>query len=138
MNKFEFDVATLAELVPATTEKLGLSHPMVVDKDVYVTKAISIISEINNQYFDLVFKGGSCLAKIGIIKRMSEDCDYRIVTKAGVSFNSKNARRNCLRKLRTEIIAALEAADYVIDESIAVVQSWGDDVYRELSCKSHE
>ncbi len=67
-------------MILATSEQLGLSQPSVVEKDIHVTRALHALSDCENEYFKLVFQGGTCLAKAHkIIKRMSEDCDFRII-----------------------------------------------------------
>ena len=66
------------QLIEAASLELGISR-YAVEKDYYVTQAISVITKIENESFELVFQGGTCLAKAHrIIKRMSEDCDFRI------------------------------------------------------------
>jgi hypothetical protein len=51
----------------------------VIEKDYYVTQVIHILSDTENEYFRLVFAGGTCLAKAHkIVKRMSEDVDFKI------------------------------------------------------------
>ena len=45
-----------------------------VRKDYYVTKAIQILSSIQDEYFMLVFQGGTSLSKgYHIVSRLSED-----------------------------------------------------------------
>ncbi len=62
------DTATALELASA-----------VIEKDYYVTHIIHALSDIKNEFFQLVFAGGTCLAKAHkIVKRMSEDIDFKI------------------------------------------------------------
>jgi len=71
LSSFNYNVKDLRELIPLTAEKLSLPFPMVIEKDLYVTKAISALSNaVHSDDFKLIFKGGSCLAKIGLIKRL--------------------------------------------------------------------
>jgi predicted nucleotidyltransferase component of viral defense system len=61
----------LIELIKATAEILELEY-FVVEKDYYVTQVIHMLSGLENEYFRLVFCGGTCLAKAHkIVKRMS-------------------------------------------------------------------
>jgi predicted nucleotidyltransferase component of viral defense system len=70
------EVKTLKQ-IEATRAILGLPS-YIVEKDLYVTQAISIVTKIKHEHFDLVFQGGTSLAKAHrIVKRMSEDCDFR-------------------------------------------------------------
>ncbi len=46
----------------------------VVEKDYYITQVIHALSGTENDFFRLIFAGGTCLAKAHkIVKRMSED-----------------------------------------------------------------
>lgn len=72
----------LKELIEATSMRLGISEP-VIEKDYFVTKAIHTLTKAKNEYFELVFQGGTCLSKAHkIIQHMSEDCDFRIIVNA--------------------------------------------------------
>jgi predicted nucleotidyltransferase component of viral defense system len=96
----------LDALVSETTNILNLGHPSIVEKDFHLTRAIHVMSDFNNDYFTLVFQGGTALAKAHrIVERMSEDCDFRIhLTEAGKNL-SLNQRRNKLRELREKLIS---------------------------------
>src|SRR5437870_2342574 len=60
----------------------------VVEKDYYVTQVIHALSDIQNEYFRLVFAGGTCLAKAHrIVDRMSEDIDFKIQIKNNINFS---------------------------------------------------
>lgn len=68
----------LKELVSITSERLGIKYPSIIEKDYYVTHIIHSLSGIENEYFRLIFAGGTCLAKAHkIVKRMSEDVDFK-------------------------------------------------------------
>ena len=71
----------LLRLISDTGQILGLREP-IIEKDYYVTQAIHALSNIENEYFRLVFCGGTCLAKAHkIVNRMSEDIDFKIQIK---------------------------------------------------------
>ena len=66
------------ELISGVSEHFNLTED-VVEKDYYVTQIVHTLSEVENEYFRLIFSGGTCLAKAHkIIKRMSEDVDFKI------------------------------------------------------------
>lgn len=68
-------------LITDTGEYLGLDEA-VIEKDYYVTQVIEALSTIENEYFRLIFCGGTCLAKAHkIVKRMSEDIDFKVQLK---------------------------------------------------------
>ncbi|MCC6778380.1 MAG: nucleotidyl transferase AbiEii/AbiGii toxin family protein [Hyphomicrobiales bacterium] len=61
-------------------EHFGLPSPALVEKDWYVVKALAAIAIADTAPFRLVFGGGTALSRAhGLIQRMSEDIDLRIV-----------------------------------------------------------
>ena len=80
----------------------------VIEKDIYVTRAIAAVSGVSHENYDLVFQGGTSLAKAHrIIERMSEDCDFRIRFKNSEDSLSKAVKRKALRKFRYDLIDIL-------------------------------
>lgn len=70
----------LKELVSITAERLNIKYPSIIEKDYYVTSIIHSLANIENEHFRLIFSGGTCLAKAHkIVKRMSEDVDFKII-----------------------------------------------------------
>ena len=53
----------LNELVSVTAECLHIKYPSIIEKDYYVTQVIHSLSGIENEYFRLVFAGGTCFSK---------------------------------------------------------------------------
>ena len=75
-----------------------------LEKDYFVLEAIKLIQGLPpSQDFRLVFCGGTCLSKAyGILHRMSEDIDFKIVPSELSAKLPKNAlRRNLVRLLKT-------------------------------------
>ncbi len=69
----------LKELVLITSERLNIKDFSIIEKDYYVTRIIHALSSVENEFFRLIFAGGTCLAKAyKIVKRMSEDVDFKI------------------------------------------------------------
>lgn len=78
-----------------------------LEKDFIVTDVLQAISKINNEKFNLVFCGGTCLSKAyGLLERISEDVDIKLVPKPGVVLNI-NQRRSAISKLKRDIVQAL-------------------------------
>lgn len=95
------------KLVNKTSECLDLDEA-VVEKDYYVTKVICSIASLEDEYFRLVFCGGTCLSKAHkLVKRMSEDVDFKMVIKDKSLFLSKNKLLKALKSFRSKIIDAL-------------------------------
>lgn len=97
------------KLVEITSEVLSLDES-VIEKDYYVTEVICSISNLENECFNLVFCGGTCLAKAHkLVKRMSEDVDFKIVLKNKNAFSSKNQLLKALKKFRVLIVETLSS-----------------------------
>lgn len=93
----------LLELITATSELLDLEDS-VIEKDYFVTQVIHALSKVENEYFRLVFCGGTCLAKAHkIVNRMSEDIDFKIqFKKLDVDFSKTRFLRE-LKEFRSHI-----------------------------------
>lgn len=106
----------LRELIEATSVELGLRES-VIEKDYYITQAIQALSSVGHPFFRLIFQGGTCLAKCHrLVQRMSEDSDFRMEAKPATNALSREAARRELRNFRHAILAALQRADFVIDD----------------------
>lgn len=95
----------LRELIETTLLNIKLTGA-VIEKDYYVTQVIHALSDIQNEYFRLVFAGGTCLAKAHrIVDRMSEDIDFKIQIK-----NNENVSRSRLIKELKEFRAQIKSS----------------------------
>lgn len=98
----------------AVADYFGLPGTAAVAKDFHVVRAIAAIAALDAAPFNLVFGGGTALARAHkIVRRMSEDVDFKIVPTAKPL--SKSALRQQLRELRDRVMAALQAAGFVFD-----------------------
>lgn len=71
----------LIRLINIASNNLSL-NTSVIEKDYYVTRLIHALSNLENKHFKLIFAGGTCLAKAHkIVKRMSEDVDFKVQIK---------------------------------------------------------
>ena len=87
-----------------------------LEKDFIVTEVLHAVSRINNSTFDLVFCGGTCLSKAyGLLERISEDADIKVVPKGGVIL-SPGQRRSKLSQLKKEIIRAFVSIGFLESE----------------------
>lgn len=102
------DRPTLQQLLEIQ-QHFELPSTALVEKDWHVIKALAAIMAVDTKPFRLVFGGGTALGRAyGLIKRMSEDIDLRIV---GVERPS----RGQLRVLRQKIMKALLDAGFKFD-----------------------
>lgn len=91
---------------------LGLPSDF-IRKDYFVTKAIRLLVSIENEYFGLIFQGGTSLSKgYGVISRLSEDIDFRVISKPASSILGKDAKRRELRLFRHALVDALIKAGF--------------------------
>ena len=73
-----------------------------VEKDLHVVRAIAALAAIDVTPFDLVFGGGTALARAHrIVRRMSEDVDFKIVPRAAAPVSRSGLRRQLDRAART-------------------------------------
>lgn len=122
----------LHELIAITKNELGISE-FAIEKDFYVTKAVHALSEINDASFQLIFQGGTCLAKAHqLVRRMSEDCNFRISSLPSLNQFSQQARRNSLRSFRKKILTAISDAGFVLDDQKIHVSNAGQFMRIEL------
>jgi hypothetical protein len=111
-------------------EHFRLPSVGLVEKDLYVVKAIAALASIDAAPFRLVFGGGTALARAHkIIRRMSEDVDFKIVPLAAAPVSRSGIRR-ALGKLADQVTAALHAAGFVFDpKDEACTRSRNDNHY---------
>jgi hypothetical protein len=96
-------------------EHFRLPSVGLVEKDLYVVKAIAALAAIDAAPFTLVFGGGTALARAHkIIRRMSEDVDFKIVPLPAAPVSRSGIRR-ALGMLGDQVTAALQAAGFAFD-----------------------
>jgi len=119
------DEQQIKQQIRLVADELDLDD-FVIEKDLYVTQAISIVSQISHELYDLVFQGGTSLAKAHrIIERMSEDCDFRIRFKDPKGKLSKEFKRKALRQFRYELVDALKKNGFTLDDDAVRVRNEG-------------
>jgi predicted nucleotidyltransferase component of viral defense system len=102
------DDLTLAELLEAQAY-FGLPSPALVEKDFQVVRALAVLAALDTGPVRLVFGGGTALSRAHkLIRRMSEDIDFKIVAEGEIS-------RGTLRTLRAQVTDALRAAGFAFD-----------------------
>ena len=85
-----------AEILQGLAEELAI-NPAFLEKDWYATQALRILQGLNSPAFTAIFSGGTCLSKAyGLIKRFSEDLDFRV---QGTEIESRSARREYVDKV---------------------------------------
>jgi len=86
-----------------------------VEKDWYVVQAIRQLVELGSDDLVPVFSGGTSLLKgYGLIKRFSEDIDFKFALSEAFLGRSANQRRKMLGELRDALIATWTSAGFVV------------------------
>ena len=87
-----------------------------IRKDYFVTKAIRLLTNVQDDYFELIFQGGTSLSKGHcLINRLSEDIDFRVRLKCSANKLGKDAKRRQLRAFRYSLIEALVNGGFIIN-----------------------
>ncbi len=108
----------LGELIDTQVKKtakiLGIPADFII-KDYYVTLAIQALTRIKDPYFDLIFQGGTSLAKgHRVINRLSEDIDFRVTLKPEATTLGKEVRRKRLRDFRHALVETLKNTGFIV------------------------
>jgi len=86
------------------------TNEVLVEKDWYIVRAIGIIASLDHAGALPVFSGGTSLSKgWGLIKRFSEDIDFKVMMPEAAS---GTAGRNKRRAFRERILSALTAEEF--------------------------
>lgn len=81
-----------------------------VEKDWHVIRALSVLAAIDHNGVQPAFSGGTSLAKgWGLIKRFSEDIDFKVATPTATSGSKERENR---RQYRERVLTALAASDF--------------------------
>lgn len=121
-----FDSSLFADVADA----IGLSNPAIVEKDYYVVQLLQLINEIAPPLHDIVFSGGTALAKSSIkTYRMSEDVDLKMVpSEAFHALPSRSVKRKVRKGIRGIIEELFNASSIfsidAIDGNVEVLDEY--------------
>jgi len=95
--------------VEALAAELGTA-PGLIEKEWHVVRAIGVIAALDHEGALPVFSGGTSLSVgWGLIRRFSEDADFKIAMPAAANPSQARAQRH---RCRERVLAALAAADF--------------------------
>lgn len=78
----------------AAQEHFGFQSPAPIEKDWHILRAMQAVIAVDAAPFQVVFAGGTCLARAHkLIRRMSEDVDFKIAPLDPASAPTKSKRR---------------------------------------------
>ena len=93
-----------------------LPSPALVEKDWHVVQALAAIHDAASDGLTLAFGGGTALARAyGLLQRMSEDIDLRVISEA-------KPARPALKRLRRQVSDRLRAIGFTVDDEHIKVQ----------------
>ena len=94
----------------------NLPSPALVEKDWHVVQALAAIGDATSDGLTLAFGGGTALGRAyGLLQRMSEDIDLRVIGENATS-------RPALKRLRRQVSERLRERGFVIDADRVTVQ----------------
>lgn len=111
ISKSQIDLidAVLAE------RQTGELTEALLEKDVHVTDALHGLFGLQQKYAEFVFCGGTSLSKAhGLVERMSEDVDLKIVLKSGNGLG-RSALKKYLSELKYSVISEMINLGFVED-----------------------
>ena len=114
MRKITDSQLELIDAVIAESATGGLTAA-IIEKDIHVTEALHALFALKHEHVDFVFCGGTSLSKAhGIIERMSEDVDLKVVLADGHGM-SRSATKTCLSKLKNAVIEIMSGLGFEQD-----------------------
>lgn len=102
-------------LVEAVAQRLR-ADPGLIEKDWHVTRALQVLAEFDHGGAQPAFGGGTSLSKgWGLIKRFSEDIDFKVAMPARTSRSQVKKARSVYRE---RILDGLTSAGYVVGDDV--------------------
>jgi len=99
-------------ILDVRNEGLTSLPPGIFEKDLLITEVLRTVVAVDSDGIQLVFCGGTCLSKAhGLIERMSEDIDFKLVLPEGLS---RSARSRLLSQFKKRLAVVLEAAGFAV------------------------
>ncbi|MFM0736188.1 nucleotidyl transferase AbiEii/AbiGii toxin family protein [Paraburkholderia xenovorans] len=102
------------DLIDAITAEglAGELSAFVLEKDVHVTDALHALADLRHDHVQFVFCGGTSLSKAhGLIERMSEDVDLKVVLNADHGLSQSGLRAH-LGKLKIAVVETMQASGF--------------------------
>ena len=107
------------ELIDSITAEglAGNLSAFILEKDVHVTDALHALAKLRHEHVQFVFCGGTSLSKAhGLIERMSEDVDLKVVLDPAHGLSQSGVKAH-LSKLKNAVVHAMQALDFGLIEA---------------------
>lgn len=109
ISSFDQQRILLASVDPRNRFSAG-----VLEKDLAITAVLSIVAGLEFEY-PVIFGGGTSLVKArGLMDRLSEDVDLKLVIPEG---ENRSQKRKKIRQIRTELLSAFVTAGFEVTSS---------------------
>ncbi len=96
------------------SDALELGNPSITEKDYWVVSLLAMLESVQNENHQLVFSGGTALAKSNIkILRMSEDVDIKLIPTQQFLSMGKAEKKRRRKAFIEKIIAKLDTHPYL-------------------------
>ena len=118
-----FDSSLFADIA----DSLGLGNPAIVEKDYYVVQLLKLVRQVTLEYHDIVFSGGTALAKSSINTfRMSEDIDLKLVPRTTFSdLTTRSTQKKARKAIRIVIEQVFKTSPlFAIDGKVEVLDEY--------------
>jgi predicted nucleotidyltransferase component of viral defense system len=117
------------KILGVTGESLTSLAEGVLEKDLLITDVLDAVLDMDGDGIGLVFCGGTCLAKAhGLIERMSEDVDFKVVVPDGLS---RSARSRKLSHFKKRLVDTFEKAGF--DVPVAGIRARDENNYVSMN-----
>lgn len=122
----------LTSLFIEVADALGIDSVSIIEKDHYIVELLQILKPLTFETHQLVFAGGTSLAKAGIaLNRMSEDVDIKLVPQPDFlaeKYYSRAQRKNTRKEIVQTICASIISSGiFKLDDNNSKITS---DEYR--------
>lgn len=117
------DLKILFADVADVADALGIGATSIVEKDYYVVELLRVLQPLQFETHDLVFAGGTSLAKANIqLNRMSEDVDIKIVPKPVLMTLSRSKRKDSRKQLIGKVEEKISQSDVFQVEGLPIIR----------------
>jgi len=122
-------------ILEVTGEGLTSLPAAVLEKDLLITEILQRMTGMDTGAMKLVFCGGTCLSKAhGLIERMSEDIDFKVIVPEGLSRTARSKRLSWLKK---QVVDFLCGEGFTLSEQELIARDENNYVSLNIRYASH-
>lgn len=119
-----------SDIIESTAQVINLQDLSFIEKDLYVTDVIIAMNKVESADFELIFMGGTCLAKAHkIVQRMSEDIDFVLSPRFDGTLNSTAAKKK-ISLFRQQLLESVKKETGLFPRENQIVKGNGNQFTR--------